>query len=567
MNRPILRTLPLVLVPFAATAHAQVCSQLEVAPTPTFGAELGFSVAVDGDLAVAGAPEARQVVVWRRTGGAWTYLQTVFADGNPSSFVRDFGWSLDLDGGVLAVGCVGADQAQVFEFDAMSNAFVHVTNLTGNDTVSGDAFGQDISLEGDTLYVSATSKDNGLQNAGAVYVYDRSPAGWAQSAVLTPNSPQAGEGFGVALASDGDRLAVGAHFSDAGTIDTGAAYVFSRGLLGWTEEARLLASDGAQNDFFGVSIAMFGDMVVVGAEGDDDNGQFSGSAYVYMSTPALGFQEMAKLVAPDGATNDDFGFAVACHHSIIDVAARAHQTSGAVYRFTFNPATGASLIAKFSSDAPTPGETFGSALAIADDGMHSPIIGAAGHSVPGAIVAGAVYFPTFSPGGFADCNGNLIDDSCDLASGNFLDVDHNGTLDVCEAVGTVYCTPNATNSTGTWSKLLATGSNLVASNDLMLLAADLPAFASGYFIFGGDIGFIAFPAGSQGILCLSGGMGRFDIQNSGAAGTFAFSVDLNNMPGGGAVFPGQTWYFQGWHRDINPTSTSNFTEAVEIQFQ
>lgn len=557
-------SLPLGLALFCARdVSAQACAQRETAPHPTSFAELGFSVALDATHAVSGAPESREVIVWSRSGGAWSYLQTLYANGDPNAIVRDFGWSVDVDGAHIIVGCVGGDEAHLFTLNPVTGQFEFTQLLVGNDTVVGDGFGMDVSLEGTRAFVSAVNDSPNGAGSGSVYVFDSLPAGWTQSAFIVASDGEADDHFGIAIDTEGNRLVVGAAYEDSVSPDAGSAYVYSRGFLGWSEEGKLVASDGAYSDYFGISVAIDGDAVIVGAEGDDDNGQFSGSAYVFRWSPGPGYTQAAKLLAPDGATNDDFGFCVACAGDTFDVGARAHQSSGAVYRYDFPLGGTATAIAKFRAGAPTPGETFGSAIDIVDDGFDSLIIGAAGHSVPGAAVAGAVYFPMFSIGGFVDCNGNLVDDSCDLAMGTATDVNHNGILDECEAVGTVYCTPNAPNSTGTWSKILASGSDVVANNDLTLLAFDLPNHASGYFLYGTNIGFVGFPAGSQGILCLTGGVIRLPIQNSGASGTYAFPVDLIT----GGIFPGQTWYFQGWHRDANPIATSNFTEAVEVVFQ
>ena len=85
--------------------------------------------------------------------------------------------------------------------------------------------------------------------------------------------------------------------------DSGSAYVFMRTGTTWTEQAKLTASDGAAVDEFGVSVAIAGDTIVVGAWQDDDNGANSGSAYVFTRTGTT-WTEQAKLTASDGAAGD-----------------------------------------------------------------------------------------------------------------------------------------------------------------------------------------------------------------------------------------------------------------------
>ncbi|MCP3915545.1 MAG: PKD domain-containing protein [bacterium] len=140
-------------------------------------------------------------------------------------------------------------------------------------------------------------------------------------------------------------------------------------------------------------------------------------------------------------------------------------------------------------------------------------------------------------------------------------------------IGTNYCTPNLPNSTGSPASIVATGSTDVADNDVTLTASDMPLSEFGYFLASPTQGFIPMPGGSAGNFCLGGGgmLGRYNgnVQNSGATGTFSIPIDLNDIPISVAPFsvaiqPGDTWNFQGWHRD---GQTSNFTDGVSILFQ
>ena len=104
----------------------------------------------------------------------------------------------------------------------------------------------------------------------------------------------------------------------------------------------------------------------------------------------------------------------------------------------------------------------------------------------------------------------------------------------------------------------------------MLRAAALPTDQFGYFLTSQTQGFVANPGGSQGNLCVLGNIGRFleQVQSSGPAGSFTIQVDLTNMPTSPpqSVMAGETWNFQAWYRDVNPVTTSNFTDAVSVTF-
>ena len=143
------------------------------------------------------------------------------------------------------------------------------------------------------------------------------------------------------------------------------------------------------------------------------------------------------------------------------------------------------------------------------------------------------------------------------------------------SIGTpvVGCIANP-NSAGLNAVLFASGSPVLADNQLRLRVQGLAANASGYFLNSLSTGIVMNPAGSQGNLCLAGHVGRLNqpgqIQNGGLCGIFDLTVDLTNLPspsGFLSAMVGDTWSFQCWYRDANPTTTSNFTDGLEITLQ
>jgi hypothetical protein len=141
-------------------------------------------------------------------------------------------------------------------------------------------------------------------------------------------------------------------------------------------------------------------------------------------------------------------------------------------------------------------------------------------------------------------------------------------------IGTVYCNSNP-NSTGVEGSIAGSGSAVVANNDLTLNASNLPLNSFGFFLTSDTQGMTPNPGNSQGILCLSGQIGRYvgpgQIKNSGATGSFSLLIDLNAIPTPGgfvAAVAGQTRNFQTWHRDlVAGVPTSNFTNAIAVTFQ
>lgn len=152
-------------------------------------------------------------------------------------------------------------------------------------------------------------------------------------------------------------------------------------------------------------------------------------------------------------------------------------------------------------------------------------------------------------------------DSIEFAKGS------SGTL------GTRYCMPNV-NSTGAAGSMSAIGSTLVSTNDVTLIASDLPTNAFGFFIVSQTQSFVMNPGGSSGHLCLSGSIGRYvgpgQIGNSGGMGQISLPIDLTAVPqpsGLVSILSGETWNFQAWFRDSSPTGpTSNFTDGLQLDF-
>ena len=142
----------------------------------------------------------------------------------------------------------------------------------------------------------------------------------------------------------------------------------------------------------------------------------------------------------------------------------------------------------------------------------------------------------------------------------------------CASIGTSYCGPANLNSTGGSASLRGIGSTTVADGDLQLVATFLPEHKLGMFLAATEADFVPFPPGTQGNLCLGGGIGRFGSQVAPAleGGWLSITVDLGAVPvpgGTTAVQPGETWRFQCWFRDRNPHATSNLTDGLAITFR
>jgi len=193
------------------------------------------------------------------------------------------------------------------------NLWYQQARLIASDRASGDYFGSSVAIYGDYAVVGASNDSNARgSSAGAVYIFKRSGSSWTQQAKLIASDGSKSDYFGVATAIDGNHLVVGASYDDtAKGSDAGSAYVFERVNNNWIERSKLGASGGAAGDLFGNSVSIHGDLILVGAHyNDNSKGNNAGAAYLFEKSGNQWTQE-DKLLASDGNGGDKFGHSVA----------------------------------------------------------------------------------------------------------------------------------------------------------------------------------------------------------------------------------------------------------------
>lgn len=168
-------------------------------------------------------------------------------------------------------------------------------------------------------------------NTGAAYVFVRGVGGWNQQAKFSAADGFYGDCFGVAVALSGDTAVIGAPGKSVnGVSGAGAAYVFVRSGTNWKQQSRLSAADIMPGDYFGSAVALSASTALVGAF--TKNGG-TGAAYVFVRSTA-GWTQQAELTAADGAPNDQFGFSLALSGSTAVVGAwNTTSSAGAAYVF------------------------------------------------------------------------------------------------------------------------------------------------------------------------------------------------------------------------------------------
>ena len=206
--------------------------------------------------------------------------------------------------------------------------------LSPVSTAASQSFGASVATDSGRSVYGAPGANSG---AGTATILDRGSSNtWSVSATLVASDAAASDAFGASVALQGDIVVVGAPFGPGGaSANQGAVYVFRKSGATWTQVAKLTASDGVAGDQFGAAVSMNGDSVVVGAPGADVAGAADrGAAYVFRNSTGNTWVEQSKLTASDGAVADHFGASVAMRSSRALIGAPAHAAgAGAAYLF------------------------------------------------------------------------------------------------------------------------------------------------------------------------------------------------------------------------------------------
>lgn len=282
------------------------------------GDRFGSSVALSGSVALVGAAYddsvgfgAGAAYVFRFDGSSWVEERKLTASDGTSGDL--FGESAAILGDVAVVGArnddvngLGSGSAYVFRFDGSS--WEEEAKLTVPDGFTNQSFGDSVAIQGNTVMVGAGGDDDKGTFSGSVYVFRFDGSSWVQGEKLTASDGAEGDRFGTSISMSSDTAVIGASVGDGNEPDSGSAYVFGFDGSSWVEEEELTASDGGANDNFAHSVFVSGDIVVIGANLDDDAGTNSGTAFVFdLSAPVpvpslgpLGLALLGSLVALAG---------------------------------------------------------------------------------------------------------------------------------------------------------------------------------------------------------------------------------------------------------------------------
>ena len=309
----------------------------------------GYSVAIDGNYAIVGAPyaevnesgqirsEAGYVFIFERDGyGNWTEVKKLYA--SDFDMEDQFGYSVAISGNYTVIGTPGEDEdasggntlsgsgsAYIFERNT-SEEWIEKQKIVANDRWGEDYFGITAGISGNTAIIGASYEDedesggNTMIQAGSAYIFERDATGdWSQVKKIVAPVRSADDQFGCSVTIKNNVVVIGARLEDEDASEgntlnnSGSAYIYEKNGGTWNFTQKIVASDRDDSDIFGSYIDVWDNYITIGTsyESEDENGNntyhYSGSTYIFECNQAGEWEEIQKIVASDRYIEDYFG--------------------------------------------------------------------------------------------------------------------------------------------------------------------------------------------------------------------------------------------------------------------
>jgi len=293
----------------------------------------GSSIGISGETILVGAPsDSGRSYIFIRNGNEWALQQKL--NSLKSGVSASLGYSVSISSSTALVGvpgdvtASGSPVGSAYVFLRTGDIWNLQQQLMASDAATYDSFGQSVSLSGDTALIGSRGSDTAEEyDTGSAYVFYRSGGVWTQQQKLSPSDASTDDWFGSSVSVFEDTALVGSIHDESGI---GSAYVFVRNGAIWSEQQKLVASDGESDDYFGGSVSLQNNTALVGAHRDDsESGANAGSAYVFVRTGSLWIQQQ-KLIDGNGIAEDWFGSSVSLSGDTA-IIGTPHDNIGAQY--------------------------------------------------------------------------------------------------------------------------------------------------------------------------------------------------------------------------------------------
>lgn len=412
------------------STHGQTELAKVLASDAAGGDNFGNALAIEGTTAIIGAPNeglpssSGAAYIFVDAGFGWEEQQKLTASDRAA--FDQFGFAVAVSGDFAVVGAwndvhLSISSGSAYVFKRTAGVWSQVQKILASDRATGDGFGIAVAMDGDTMVIGADQGFTGTTKAGKAYVYRYNGASWVHEQTLTAPDGSANDIFGRSVAISGDTIAVAAPRDENVGFPTGhnagSAYVFTRSGVTWTQEQKLTAGDSGAGDLLGLPVSLSGDVVVAGTGLHDSEGADAGAAYVFRRSAGVWSQD-AKLAASDASALSQFGNSVATNGTTIAVGSWNDQsqpsTIGSAYIFSYSGSSWNQTAKIEPTGGEDPQQFSRFAMAMNADGI---LVVNGADAAGGMFGSGSAYFYDLNAGGGTDTDGDGLSDADELILG------------------------------------------------------------------------------------------------------------------------------------------------------
>jgi len=355
--------------------------------------KFGHSVAIDGNTALVGAPNNDKkrgaAYVYENIGGIWHQTQKLIADDR--NINDHFGKFVAIDGNHMIIGSStdnsgsGNNAGSAYIFENIDSTWVQTQKLffTGSGS-SHSLFGAGVSIYGDTIMVGAHSNSEKAKKAGTAFVFEKIGSTWTETQRLYTDDPKPYDYFGQSISIYDDTAVFGTwNNNHHGKVAAGSAYIFEKTDGMWNQAHQIIPNEATAKEYFGRSVSIYGDTIIIGATGNDEIARNAGSAYVF-NYDGSQWTQNAKLLHDREIDSLHFGTSVSMYNDRAVIGSDSR-----VFIFDFKDGEWLKVSIPKPSDAKN-GDMYGTSVSISNSVI---IVGSSEHDENG-LDSGSAYLIT-----------------------------------------------------------------------------------------------------------------------------------------------------------------------------